>query len=609
MLTDYLESQRPEGGEEDDEGRYLFKLTLSWAQASQNNNHNLFALISGVFALLLTIASSTIELRDHGFRLGRTLLHPAQLKLLAKGTTASRTRARVIASTLDLLSVLVAFDGGSLAKRVYDAREFTFQGLSRNLGLAGIPAAEAVDEKEKKQKKKKVPVRSNALHFLFVNFRHQPTGNKRDLLAHRDIVSAVFRDIRDDPAETIVDILTLLKAHVILDEALQQYTKRRLLNEWTLGRLAPLYRFEAPAKTVSPDQPAVDLHAHQFLVLVCTTPGLGVLHARTGWYPPGSEESRTEYDDDVDGTNTIDLRLDVGQVDVGPAEDLSLRNSTLSTFIQTLRPYASILQSELLREIFRAAPELVADYFSRKRNFSMDPKLTTTWMGYCAFVFSVIQIAPPAFCGYQGGYAPQAPPLRITIENILPQPLSQKVLTRCLTQKSKLISFVTLRLLVVAFDKLDSVLRLFRAASAQGLPAWRDASANLIREFCGRCPKMSHVITVFRNTPEADSLRRETVTRLLESYYRVLPQVALDEKFDVSTSLTTALGRIENLDHVLDDGEMRLLELEHLLQIARYSPDMRWWSKPGMVGQSASQASADARCDQTVCGCRLSRLC
>jgi nucleolar pre-ribosomal-associated protein 1 len=72
---------------------------------------------------------------------------------------------------------------------------------------------------------------------------------------------------------------------------------------------------------------------------------------------------------------------------------------------------------------------------------------------------------------------------------------------------------------------------------------------------------------------------REAVVRLLRLYYEVTPQVALQEKFDVSIPLCNALIEAEDSQITADDRALRVLELEHWIKMARYSPTMRWWQK------------------------------
>ncbi|KAH0547698.1 hypothetical protein FGG08_000187 [Glutinoglossum americanum] len=585
ILQEYLESQNAQHGDKE-ASVFMADLMQSWALASQSNNNSLLSAIPSVLARLMKTISRTYELRPHGVRLCETLLQPAQLKLVARNLSANNEY--IISPSLRLLSEIVSFDGGSQAKSVNAHREFTLKGLGRSLNWTSA--------QKKTDQEKKGTVRTAALKYLLVSFKFQNSAAKSDLAGQRDIISALFKNIREDPPDLIVDILSVLKQYFILDEGVQRSAKSRLLSPWALGRLVALYNYaESATGDGVPTEKSVEAAAHEFLLFVCTTPGLGVLLPDSGWYPPGSGIFGTgvsmdpEGLQDVNSLEDIGLELDHLEESKKYLEKVPVRNPTLSTFVQGLRPYANTLQSQLLLAIFKAAPELVADYYLNKRSISFDPKLTATWIGYSAFLFSTVQLPVPEYCGRREGFANRPPPIPIVIESILPQPLDQKALTKCLNQKTKLVKFFAIRLLCVAFQKLEAVIDIFRlASSAQDTSvAWKRAFSRLLQEFCRRCPKMKDIITVFRGTAEEDILQREAVARLLVMYYKATPEIALNEKFDVSIALGNVLRRIEvGLDTAEDFG-MRMLELEHLLYIAQCSPNIRWWNKPESLSLTA----------------------
>ena len=184
-------------------------------------------------------------------------------------------------------------------------------------------------------------------------------------------------------------------------------------------------------------------------------------------------------------------------------------------------------------------------------------------------------------------------PASVMIETILPQPLTKKVLTKCLNQSSDLITLFAIRILILAIQKFKSVVNAFRPQSRSHEPteALREkVAAELTDEFCGRCPDMRHVIAVFRGCQKDKPILREATTCVLALYYETMPQVALEEKLDISQALftvlpSTKLATLQNTEHPIVK-----LELRHLLKIASYSPDIRWWHKPGMNCYSADLA-------------------
>lgn len=526
-----------------------------------------------MLALLIKTISSLVDFREYGTLLCKTLLRRDQLKLLDRGLTANKTKEHLISPCLRLLTEIVSFDGGSSARSLYLHRDITFKRLDTFLSLRRV-----ISEDDPKDARRP-SVRNNAVRYLLANIKLQEKIAKVDILSQGKLFRSLFQDIKEDAPNVISEILTVLKKHVVLDDTIPRAAKSRVLTDFTLGRIATLYGFNHEADDSGDSQTTIQDMAHQFLVFVCTTLDHGILTAQTGWYPPGTNTVRTElYAEDAGDEH---IAFD-GLTHIAKYQDrVAVRNTTLAAFIQTLRPYADVRQRELLLAIFHAAPELVADYFFKKKSFSFEPKLTSTWIGFSAFLFSAGQLSVPLYFGLKSAYGDVPPPVPVTIESILPQPMSQKVLTRCLNQNVLLITFLALRLLTSAFSKLKNVLGSFHAVSGPNKDQWEHAASQLVSEFCRRCPEMKHVVAVFRSCPAENTMLREAVTRLLSMYYTVIPQIALLEKFDISMALSLALNNTGNIVRDLDDRGVRLLELDHSLEIASRSPDMRWWHKPG----------------------------
>lgn len=549
----------------------------TWSFASQSNNDSLLSAVPAVLALLLRTISHELEFTDYGLRLGRTLLQKQQQELIARGLTSSKGKEYLISPVLRLLREVTTFDGGVLAKQVFRARDHTYKNLARNLNLRY--SGDGVEDRRKPS------VRTNALLFVLSALKVLPTDAKRDLLNQRDIVGAVTRDIKDDPPFMVREILECLKVSVLQDDALPRDAKTKIVNAKSLARVALLYRYEQPDEELSTGKKAVDLIVHEFLLLACTSPEVGVLNRQAGFYPRGidpdeSSNAHTEHD-------FIDLGLDSIEWMGIFKDQVPVRNTILSEFIQTLRPWSSTKQSDLILAILKSAPELVAKYFIARKGFTFDPKLTATWIGYSAFLFSAIQLPIPKYFGYNERYARLPPPTSIVLESLLPQPLSQKVLTRCLNQNDKLISYFAVRLLCVAFTKFQDALMMYHEAAETSSPVWNQAAKNLADEFCQRCPSIKDVISTFRNVSNTDLLQREAITRLLVLYFRAVPQVALDAKFDVSAALADALLALD------EDQETRILrsmEVENLFQFAHFSPGMRWFAKAGGLSISPFMA-------------------
>ncbi|RDL39993.1 Uncharacterized protein BP5553_04333 [Venustampulla echinocandica] len=567
ILKDYLDSHKPED-ENDKTAAYLPDLMQTWSYAAQSNDESLLSAVPAVLALLLKTLSNVLEFSEHGLRLCRTMLQRSQLELISRGLTANKNREFLISPVLRLLKELSTFDGGALAKQVFRARDHTLKGLGRNLNLRFT--GDGIEDVRRPS------VRTNALRFILPIFKFLPVEAKRELLNQRDIASNLTRGIEDDPAPMVREILTTLKTYVLQDEALPRDAKTKVVNAASLGRIALLYGYEHPDGGAEVPQTPVNLVAHEFLVSACTSHDFGVLNHQTGFYPRGIDP------DDLAEVGANEAVLDLGLDSIEWMENFTdqvpIRNTILSDFIQTLRPWSSTKQRELLISVFRAAPELVAEYFFNKKSFSFDPKLTATWIGYSAFLFSSLQLPLPEFFGHSQRYARLPPPHSIVLESILPQPLSQKVLRGCLLQPEPLIKFFAVRLLCIAFSKFKDTLRMYHNAADGSSQLWTQAATLLTEAFCKRCPSIKDVIHGFRNMTDDDLLQREAITKLLVLYYEVVPSIALEAKFDVSGVLSQTLHSVDKTTLKPQDRALRAMELENLFQFAHFSPGMRWFA-------------------------------
>lgn len=562
ILLEYMDSQRPPA--ESGPSWYLADIIQSWRFSIQSNNEGLFSAIAAVLALLLKAISNHIEFREHGNNLCKTLLQEDQLKLFDRGLGASKTKEHVISPCLRLLTEIVLYDGGTAAPVVYAQREITLKRINIFLGMRKA-STEASPETQRRPS-----VRTNALRYLFANIRLQSRSAKSNLLADGKMIRAIFHSIKEDVPFVVLEILNVFKIDVIDNSKLPHSVKTRLFGDSTLRSLATLYQF-GDHEGESDELTRVRNQAHELLLCVCTTAERGILNLNREAYL--QDDSGREFGGWESVLDSTQKRQEVANV-------------TLSSFLESLRPYADIRQCELVLAVFKVAPELVPNYFLRK-SFPFEPKLTSTWAGYSNFLLSSIQIPLP-----YGHFSGKVPPcLSFIIESIIPQPLTKKALTRCLNQSSNMIRFFTVRILIVAFTKLATLLELLapiiQADEGKTGSRWHQAQLDVINEFQKRCPEMKHVIAVFRNCSADSTLFREGAARLLAMYYKNLPQLALEEKLDISFALSESLK--QNSLHAEDSKSnwFRRLELYSFLEIARRSPDMRWWHKPGVFSNSA----------------------
>ncbi|KAH9840368.1 Ribosome 60S biogenesis N-terminal [Teratosphaeria destructans] len=601
ILREYLDKEKPEEVK-DTERPFLGQLWQAWSFANQNNNDHLASQVSAVLALLLRTLSGELDFREYGVLLCRTVLLHQHLRLVKRCLDAPKHKDFIISPSLRLLTEVTSFDGGVLAREVYKRREQTFEisSIRRNLSLvrpeSGIEMMlqqkvckrdehrkpnhmlTALKRLSEEEARRKPSIRTLTVRYVLAHLKYLHEGGKIDLLKSRPLCVALFHHVSEDPTELVNDILSVSEQNVLKDGELPRSAKSTLLVQHNLERVTEV-------ATRLPDHPSAE-KAFAWLKAVCTAQSYGIFRP-SGWYPPGTTQADDQH---ADRDSAIDLGLDNLEF-YDRVERPDVRNTTLLGWLQTLRPHSNPKERELVTVCFHSAPELVAAYFSEK-SMQLEPKLSNTWIGYASFLFEVISQPVPPHLGHtdEDQFASLPPQTNIVLESILPKPLTQKVLTRCLNQSHKLITFFAVRILVLAFQKVRNVLGEMRKAAefpALHRDLWVEAAERLLSRLSLRVPAMKDVISTFRQTPDDDehALQREANARLLSLYYEVTPVQALQEQFDVSSVLNNALGRDTDIGQRELSG-LRALELEHLLVIAQKSPGMRWFSKQGTLQYS-----------------------
>ncbi|KAI6247768.1 hypothetical protein HI914_03912 [Erysiphe necator] len=579
ILKEYFELQKSYSGDQNS-GIFLCDLIKIWSFASESNKENLLSAVPSVLALLLKITSNSLELLTYGISLGKVLLHKDQFELIKRGLSANKNKEHVISPILRLLRELSMLDGGALANSVYKARNATFQAMVRNLTLGYTGHGN--------EELRKPSVRTNAIRFLLQLVKHLSTESKADILSQRDIFSTLIRDIINDPPFLVRDVLLTIEIHIIKDASLPRDAKTKLLSSRFLVNIASLYRYNKSEEKNEISTSSVSESAHKFLLLACSSLDSGVLLKQSGLYPRGLVINICDENNTNLNNKQFDLGLDSIEWIDKYTEKVPVRNSILSEFIYSLKPWSSIRHAELIISIFKAAPELIAGYFSGKNNFLFDPKLTAMWVGYSNLIYSTISLSIPNYFGYEDGYANLPPPLPIMMEHILPRKFSQKLIIKCLGQTTNsLIMFLTARIICISFQKLEAALRMYKQASrGPSASIWNQYASMVIENYSKRIPAISHIIGAYRRLTSTNLCQREVFTKLISLYYEILPHIALETNSGVSSIIAEGLLTIDKTNLRSRDGILCALELENILRLARLSPGMKWFSNSNGLSMS-----------------------
>jgi nucleolar pre-ribosomal-associated protein 1 len=573
ILREYLEAVKPRIPGED--AVFLPDIMEMWSFAVQVANDGVMSSVAVVLALLLQVVSASLQLVPHGLGICQTLLQERQLKSLSRNLSADKNKAFIISPTLRMLREAVCLDGGAYAKPIVRARNFTFTSLGRNLEIGHVG--------DTQEDLRKSSVRTNAVRFFLSCLKYLHSEGKKELLTQKELLSHLTFMIKSDPPHLVLQILDTLKTHILMDDKIPREVKFRTFGTKTLIRFLALYTYTETDETVQ-DQPAVSEKVHQFLIYACTTPKAGVLYPYGGLYPKESEERLPARA----GKNTDEIDDDVW--DTKYTDNLPVYNFVLSEFARKLRPWSSLKHSELLVAIFTVAPELIADYFLNNRAFTFEPKLSMTWIGYAAFLFNTMTIPLPASFGDRTRYAKAPPPTSIILHNVIPLPITQKVLVRCLSPKSNLTSFFATRILVLALEKLSAAIKMLEDSPSAKTPTWVEARRRVVDAFCQRIPDMKEIVRAYKSIPAENTLHKTLTSRLLRLYYEVIPKVALAANFDVSPFFVDVLKSVHESSSEPEARALAVMELENLVSIASYSPGMRWFAKVDNLSEGVTSS-------------------
>jgi nucleolar pre-ribosomal-associated protein 1 len=570
-------------------------LISTWSFAAQSNNDSILSAVPAVLALFLKTISTQIQFREFGISLCRTLLEKDQLRLFDRGLTSPKTKHFLISPCLRLLTEIVSFDGGTVANSLYARRDITFKRLDILLDHGTAAKYDAEDEEQKR----KPTVRRNAQRYVLANLKFQSSAVKGDLITEGKILRRTLQGINRDGADIIADILHSVEKDILDDAVLSRKSKTRFFSPANLGSMASLYSIEdwpdnsdggrapegagtldnrmAVKNSGTREKKSIRAMAHDLLLRICTQQENGVLLSDSGWYPTGNDPEEAPLGQDED---SIYLGLDSPLYFDHYDHKIPVKNGTLSTFIQDLRPATDTLQAALLLKVFQAAPELIADYFSKRSKFTSEPKTDPGWLGEAAFLFSVIELPIPAYCGWNAKLPAMPPPVSIVIESILPRPLDRATITRCLNLNDEVITLFAARVVTVALGKLRKILALFDTVSREH-ELWKQASKRLKKCFAQRGPPIKIAIQALQRAPKDDLQLYGAMIEFLAMYFRTLPSVALREKFDVSTALTEVLNRLDTEAKDKSNENELLEQVSNLVFIAGTSLSTNWWNKSG----------------------------
>lgn len=574
LLKQYCDSQSPA----EDNGIAFADLISSWSYAGESNNDSILSAVPAVLAQFLRFISSYLEFREFGLTLCRSLLQKDQVRLFDRAFSTSKSKEYIISPCLRLLTEVVTFDGGVVAAQLYARKDALLKRLDLFL--------EQTATKDNSTNSRAPTLRRIAQRYVLANLKFQSTSIKGDLVGQGKILHALLKGIDKDGDDIVIDILQVLQVSVLNDTSLQK--KSRLLNIANLQSLLSLYEYEeSPPVDQETDHDYVPGTMRQKVrtksqnfYLAAIQPGNGITLPQNGWYPQGMDPEF--FDTGAPNAGIIDLGLDSPLHFDEYRDKIPVKNGTLSSFVQSLKPDVDDLQASLLLKIFELVPELIADYFSKTKRFVSKPKDDPEWRAQSAFLFSVVQLPSPKYCGWHDALPEVPPPVSIVIESLLPRAFPQSDLIRCMNLAHGIITLFAAKYMTASLQKLLSALKLFQSASLNK-HTWKEASDRLVDTFIQRSTSVKDIIAALQRSSKDDLHVRAALIECLRNYFQALPNIALSEKFDVAANIMDTMQKLELSDTTDEDKELLLDQLRDLCVIAERSMEVRWWHKPDNV--------------------------
>jgi nucleolar pre-ribosomal-associated protein 1 len=205
---------------------------------------------------------------------------------------------------------------------------------------------------------------------------------------------------------------------------------------------------------------------------------------------------------------------------------------------------------------------------------AVDPKLSVRWMATMAFIGRIISLPPPDLSTFRlpaprGSdavmpFRPEPPAVSTIIESILPSPLHKNHLTKGLQHSDSLVRHMTAVTLARGLQKLQVVQQLLAdidakittEPSSSKESSWSRVRRELEFEARRRVPDVIVIITFAQQSAQLapteteteeeqalaakSTMLTESALRLFGLFYKTLPSIATEAKFDVGRLLVSS---------------------------------------------------------------------
>ncbi|KAL1411880.1 hypothetical protein Q8F55_002862 [Vanrija albida] len=535
----------------------------AWKSAEETKNEKLAETAALLLALVLRIITPLPFFRTQAVGIVNKLLAPAEQYDEQLGRLLQSGKRENILAGLSLAAAAVHVDEpdpanlmggtarGRLATRVWASitEGGSVKGIGKMLGMRRRTKEGAVEYGDK-DPLDRPDIRHLAIDLILPLLPIAPFHTfAKGILPH------LYSGLAQDPPTTVYRVLTAMWASISgPPPGIARRISLTLLDEAAILNISQLLERGA----VDPvSGRSVGEIAEGFLQGVTSNPSRGICFADEGWYP------RQEAEDDGNNRENSDARRRKG-----------LHNRILSNVVKRLGNRSVDDEGRVggwVIKMFEAMPELIADYWPHSA-LSLEPRLDTKWIATMAYVGRVVSLplparekfnqpAPRGTDGLSMPPRPEPPAVSVIVESVLPSPLTKVHLSKGLQNSSALVQHVTSLALARCLQKLAAVQSLFASIAAEleeGVDGpWTARARELELECRRRVPEVNVIVafaqkssTMARPQNEDDEVEpsvaarsamlTETALRLFGLYYKTLPSLTGEAKFDVGKLLVSS---------------------------------------------------------------------
>ncbi|KAI9093463.1 ribosome 60S biogenesis N-terminal-domain-containing protein [Phlyctochytrium arcticum] len=403
----------------------LFRI---WEFQQANVVDQLACVILDILAYVIVL-SKRVNQRTVGSEIARKIMR-AHMKPVYRGLCSGKPP--LTQSTLRLLISIAQFSS-STVKELQETFNFSMKALPKLLN-----DRRGTSKLSKPKNPGKEDVRTLYIRFLLSFMQKGNSIVKRFIMEAKDTLGSIFKGLYADSEEFVEHTLRTLQHSIVDDPTLPRSAKTAFFNNYVLEQIAKLFDTTGETSTEpTAEQDAGNTHtsrrrqlAYDFLLYICTNPGVGVCFQDAGWFPAKSGDGRV-----IRVYNKVPLQL----------------------FI-SLKPNQDPLQLDLILQGLRHCPELVQPYW-KDVTVSFDPRSSTQWLANMAMAARIIEIPVPANFGADI-LAPlfYPPPVSVIADNIIPPGLDRNVFTKGLLHSASPIRHASAFVLNLTLQKLDSVM-------------------------------------------------------------------------------------------------------------------------------------------------------